>query len=230
MTAQPAAGPRGTTRPAGPVRTTVHLLRHGEVDNPEGVLYGRLPGYVLSQRGHAMARDAAAALARRPVVHLRTSPLERARQTAAPLAEALGLAAEVDDRLLESTNVFEGTRLGPERGWRHPRHWRHLRDPFAPSWGEDYADVAARVLAAARDARDAARAHSPDGEAVCVAHQLPVWVACRALQGRRLWHHPGIRLCSLASVTSITWSGEDVVRVAYGEPAGEVSRQPARGA
>ena len=184
-----------------------------------------------------MADDAAAALLRRPVVHLRSSPLERAQETAAPLAAATGLTPVLDERLLESTNVFEGTRIGPDEGWKHPRHWRHLRNPFRPSWGEPYRQVADRVLAAARDARDEARALQPPGtpggatgEAVCVLHQLPTWITCRAAQGRRLWHNPGVRLCALASVTSLTWVGDDVVRVAYGEPAGEVGRQDVTGA
>ena len=71
--------------------TIVHLLRHGEVDNPTGVLYGRLPGFRLSERGRAMAEMVAEHLAgadgaRRDLVHLVASPLQRAQETAAPVA------------------------------------------------------------------------------------------------------------------------------------------------
>ena len=71
----PPADEVGGRRPA----VTVHLLRHGEVHNPEGVLYGRLPGYRLSDEGHAMAKKAAEWFADKDVVQLISSPLERAR-------------------------------------------------------------------------------------------------------------------------------------------------------
>jgi broad specificity phosphatase PhoE len=60
--------------------TIVHLLRHGEVENPAGIIYGRLPGYHLSANGRAMARAAADFFAERPVVALFCSPLERPRR------------------------------------------------------------------------------------------------------------------------------------------------------
>ncbi|MDN5895744.1 MAG: histidine phosphatase family protein, partial [Nocardioides sp.] len=59
-------------------KTSVHLLRHGEVHNPQGVLYGRMPGYHLSDRGREMAEVVAGAIRTRDVTHLRVSPLERA--------------------------------------------------------------------------------------------------------------------------------------------------------
>ncbi|MFB0944461.1 MAG: histidine phosphatase family protein, partial [Candidatus Nanopelagicales bacterium] len=62
--------------------TTVHLLRHGEVYNPQGVLYGRLPGYFLSDLGRKMADRAASALANRDIATVISSPMERAQQTA----------------------------------------------------------------------------------------------------------------------------------------------------
>jgi broad specificity phosphatase PhoE len=71
--------------------TVVHLLRHGEVHNPEGVLYGRLPGYQLSERGQQMALRAAEALSGHDIAVVTASPLERAQQTAAPIAAVHGL-------------------------------------------------------------------------------------------------------------------------------------------
>jgi broad specificity phosphatase PhoE len=208
-------------------RTVVHLLRHGEVHNPERVLYGRLPGYRLSPDGEAMALAAAEALAGRDVVRVVSSPLERAQQTAEAVAACFGLPVEVDDRLVEPTNVFEGLTVGVgDASLRRPRHWRHLRNPMRPSWGEPYAEIALRMLAAVADARDRARGR----EAVCVSHQLAIEVVRRAVQRRPLWHHPARRQCGLASLTSLTYHGDRVVSVDYSEPACAGSGRPGKGA
>ena len=204
--------------------TTVHLLRHGEVLNPAGVLYGRLPGYRLSAAGVGMAAAAAAALAGREVVAVVSSPLERARETAAAVAAGFGLDVAVDERLTEAANIFEGRTFGIGDGsLRHPEVWWRLRNPVRPSWGEPYAALAARMLAAVADARDRAGGR----EVVCVSHQLPIWTARRAVEGRRLWHHPGRRQCGLASLTSFTYDGANrVISVTYAEPAGPAARKP----
>jgi broad specificity phosphatase PhoE len=202
--------------------TVVHLVRHGEVHNPEHVLYGRLPGFRLSALGERMAEQAAAALAGRDVRVARSSPLERAVQTMQPIAATLGLEPTTDDRLIESANVFEGTR----EAWRKAANWRHLWNPVRPSWGEPYGEVAARVLAAAADARDDVRG----AEAVFVSHQLPIWVARLAAEHRRLWHRPDRRECALGSITSLVYDGDTIVRVDYAEPAGAVGRRTIGGA
>ncbi|HYJ75946.1 MAG TPA: histidine phosphatase family protein [Kineosporiaceae bacterium] len=202
--------------------TVVHLLRHGEVHNPTKVLYGRLPGYALSDLGERMAARAAEFFAPRDVVRVVSSPLKRARQTAAPLAEELGLDVVVDERLVESENVFEGTAVGVGDGvLKDPRNWRHLTNPFRPSWGEPYTRVALRMHAAAEVAREAARGH----EAVLVSHQLPIWVARLSAEHRHLWHDPRRRQCSLASVTSFTYEGDRLVSVEYTEPAADLLPQ-----
>ena len=92
-------------------RTVVHVLRHGEVHNPEGVLYGRLPDFHLSVRGREMADRAAAALADRDVVSVIASPLDRAQETAGPIASVHGLEIITDPRVIEAGNVFEGRQL-----------------------------------------------------------------------------------------------------------------------
>jgi len=208
-------------------RTTVHLLRHGEVHNPEGVLYGRLPGFRLSDDGQKMARDAAEALQGRDVVAVVASPLQRAQETAGPIAEVFGLPIGCDERLIESGNYFEGKTVGVGDGaFKNPQHWPHLRNPFRPSWGEPYDVIAERMLAAAVAARDLALGH----EAVCVSHQLPIWTARRFVEGRTLWHRPDRRQCGLASLTSITWEDERIVTVSYSEPAGAAARRPGAGA
>jgi broad specificity phosphatase PhoE len=199
-------------------RTLVHLVRHGEVHNPDKVLYGRLPGYRLSEVGSSMAEVAAAALRGGDVVVVRSSPLERAQQTAAPIAAEFGLDVVLDDRLLEAENVFEGRQVNAPM-LRRPETWRHLRNPLAPSWGERYQLIAARMMAAAEDARDQARGH----EAVCVSHQLPIYTLRRFLEGQRLWHFPGRRECALASITTVEWQDDKLVGVSYRDPAAHLS-------
>jgi broad specificity phosphatase PhoE len=207
--------------------TVVHLLRHGEVFNPEKVLYGRLPGYRLSETGEAMALAAAEWLADRDVRHLVSSPLERAQQTAAPIATALDLPVTLDDRLIEAGNAFEGLRVGVGDGaLRQPQHWWKLRNPFRPSWGEPYVEIAARMLAAVEAARDVARGSA----AVLVSHQLPIWTLRLHLEGRRYAHDPRRRQCGLASVTSLTYDGDRFVRLGYAEPAGATDPDAVPGA
>ena len=198
------------------MKTTVHVLRHGEVFNPTKVLYGRLPGYRLSELGEQMAEVAAKSLAGRDVTYLVSSPLERAQQTAEPFAERFGLPVAVDDRLIESGNAFEGKRVSVGDGaLRDPRNWWLLRDPFLPSWGEPYRLIAARMLAAVHAARNAAAGH----EALCVSHQLPIWTLRRFLEHKRLWHDPRKRRCALASLTSLHYDDEQLVGIGYTEPA-----------
>ncbi|MFD4294338.1 histidine phosphatase family protein [Rhodococcus sp. NPDC058505] len=198
-------------------RTIVHVLRHGEVHNPKGILYGRLPGYRLSVAGQAQARTVASVLSGHDITHVVASPLQRAQETATPIADAHGLTLATDDNLIEAANDFEGLKVSVGDGaLRRPRHWWKLRDPFTPSWGEPYLQIAHRMLAAVNAARVAAVGH----EAVCVSHQLPVWTLRRFLQGERLWHDPRHRQCALASLTSLVYEGDTLVDIVYSEPAG----------
>lgn len=196
--------------------TTVHLLRHGEVYNPDKVLYGRLPGYQLSDLGHEMAQRAAAALADADIARVISSPMERAQQTATPVAAAHDLGIDIDADLIEAENVFEGKRVSVGDGvLRQPHAWRHLWNPFTPSWGEPYTQVAARM----RRAVDAARLSVPGREAVLVSHQLPIWVARLDAENRRYWHDPRSRQCTLASITSLTFEGDELATITYTEPS-----------
>ncbi len=199
--------------------TTVHLLRHGEVHNPDGVLYGRRDGFHLSDLGVRMAERIGESLGQRDITHLRVSPLERAQETARPLAAARGLEIVTDDRVIESTNVFEGKRFGVGDGaLRRPSAWRHLWNPFKPSWGEPYKELAARMMEAVHDARDAARGH----EAVIVSHQLPIWTTRLFVEKRSYLHDPRKRQCTLCSLTSLHFVGDRLTQVSYSEPAGDL--------
>lgn len=207
-------------------RTIVHLMRHGEVHNPTGVLYGRLPEFYLSELGHDMAQAAADALAGRDVTYLVASPLERAQQTAGPTAVSFDLTIVTDERVIEAGNSFEGSKFGVGAGsLRHPSVWWRLRNPLRPSWGEPYAHIAARMHAAIADAREAARGH----EAVIVSHQLPVWTARRFFEKKSFVHDPRRRQCTLASLTSLTFDGDDFVSLEYSEPAVHLLPEQLRG-
>lgn len=196
--------------------TVVHVMRHGEVHNPEGVLYGRRPGYHLSDLGRKMADRVAEHLAERDITHVVASPLERAQETALPIAAAHGLELATDERLIEAGNVFEGKTFGVGDGaLKKPGNWKYLTNPFRPSWGEPYVEQVVRMMAALGAARDAARGH----EAVAVSHQLPIWIVRSFAERRRLWHDPRKRQCTLASLTSFTFHGDKIISVGYSEPA-----------
>jgi broad specificity phosphatase PhoE len=199
--------------------TIVHLLRHGEVHNPEGILYGRRDGFHLSDLGRKMAQKVADTIKDRDITHLRVSPLQRTQETARPLAEARGLDVLTDERVIESSNVFEGSRFAPgDNALRKPSTWRHLWNPLRPSWGEPYKQVTARMMAAVEDARRAALGH----EAVIVSHQLPIWITRLAIENRSFLHDPRRRQCTLCSLTSLHFVGERLAQVSYSEPAGDL--------
>lgn len=212
---------------AGGVQTRVHLVRHGEVHNPEGILYGRIPGFRLAERGERMAERVADYFAgrvapdgvpprRSDVALVVASPLERAQQTATPIAEAFGLPLAIDADLIEAANHFEGLTFGRGEGsLLRPRHWPYLRNPFRPSWGEPYVEQVARMTRAIHAARTAAQGR----EAVLVSHQLPIWVTRLHLERRRLAHDPRHRECTLASVTTLTFRGATLASLDYAEPA-----------
>ena len=205
-------------------RTTIHLMRHGEVHNPEGILYGRLPGYHLSTLGHQMAQQVADVLSAsgHDITRVITSPLERARETGAPTAAAFGLAPTTDPRLIEAGNSFEGVAVNRNR-WilAHPANWSSYVNPLRPSWGEPYREIVERMRGAVVSALGIAEGH----EALLVSHQLPVWSLRLFLEGRPLAHDPRRRQCALASLTSLTFEDRTLVGLAYWEPAGDLLRQ-----
>lgn len=211
----------------------LHLVRHGEVDNPGGVLYGRLPGYELSALGHRMAEAAANELAAagRPVSALIASPLERAQQSAEPIARAFELSIATDERIIEPTNDFEGQiKSGRGSAMLNPRYWYRYRNPFRPSWGEPYRSITARTRAAMDAAWDGATDGAADGgtaeggatdngDIVLVSHQAVIWLAHLDVAGKALFHNPARRRCELSSITSFERHGDRWVEVDYRTPA-----------
>lgn len=204
----------------------VHVMRHGQVENPEGVLYGRLPGFGLSELGKRMAERMARYWSEVPLTHLRSSPLQRARETMAPTARLFPeLDVVLDERLIEAANRFEGKVFGKSNAaLRDPRMFWYMRNPLRPSWGEPYAAIAERMLAAIADS---ALAAGVGGQALVVSHQLPIWIARRQAEGRRFAHDPRRRECTLCSVTSFTVRDGRVTAVDYAEPVADLL--PAKG-
>jgi broad specificity phosphatase PhoE len=201
-------------------------MRHGEVYNPTKILYGRIPGFRLSQLGEEMAEVVAKSLAGNDITYVVASPLERAQQTATPIAKIHELKLATDHNLIESENVFEGQRVSVGDGvLRNPRTWRHLWNPLRPSWGEPYVEIAARM----RLAIDAARRNALGHEAVCVSHQLPIWVARLDAEKRSFMHDPRRRQCSLASLTSFVFDDDQLISVQYSEPAAELVERSTKG-
>ena len=206
-------------------KTQVHVLRHGEVFNPEKILYGRLPGYKLSELGLKMAERAADFFANKNISLVVSSPLERAQQTALPTAKKHNLEIENDDLLIEAENVFEGKKVSVGDGaLSQPRNWWYLRNPITPSWGEPYKKVAERMRTAIFSARDVVKGK----EALLVSHQLPIWIARLSAEGRSFVHDPRKRQCSLASVTTFVFDGDSLVAVEYQEPAADLLKDASK--
>jgi len=197
--------------------SSVHLVRHGEVDNPKKILYGRQPGWRLSERGRDMAQVLGEWSKSIDLGALQVSPLQRAQETAAPIAAAHDIDITTDERLIEASNIFEGKPFGIGDGaLRHPSAWLHLWNPWRPSWGEPYIEQVTRMMAAVFAAHEAAG----EKDAICVSHQLPIWIFRSAIEGRHLVHDPRKRECTLASVTTVHFDDENMISgVTYSEPA-----------
>jgi broad specificity phosphatase PhoE len=197
--------------------STVHVVRHGEVENPNKILYGRQPGWRLSKRGQEMAEVIGDWSKNLDLGALHVSPLQRAQETAAPIARVHSLDIHTDERLIEAANIFEGKAFELGSGvLRHPKSWRHLYNPWKPSWGEPYEEQISRMLAAIFDANKAAQGK----DAIVVSHQLPIWILRSAIEGRRLLHDPRKRECTLASVTSVHFDNDGMITgTSYSEPA-----------
>lgn len=201
--------------------TRIHLVRHGEVHNPDGVLYGRLPHFALSDSGRKMAEAAAAELKRSgaKIAAIYTSPLLRTRESAEPIKDIFKLEPVADERLIEPTNVFEGKRLSVGGILLRPHLLFHLRNPTEPSWGEPYAAIRDRMFDALNEF---AKRH--DGlEVAVVSHQLPIWVTHLQLAGEKFAHNPSKRRCALSSITTIERDKKGVwSEVSYRTPAAAV--------
>ena len=160
----------------------------------------------------ALAADDLAARDR-AITRLVASPLQRAQESAAPIASRFGLDIVTDERVIEPTNHFEGKVM--RVALRNPANWPALRNPRKPSWGEPYVSIVARMLDAVRDAWET----TETGDAVLVSHQLPIWMVHSSLTGTPLPHDPRQRRCALSSITTFEHRDGVFVEVGYTDPA-----------
>ena len=141
--------------------TTLYLMRHGHVHNPQAILYGRMPGFFLSDEGIIQARAAGAWLADKHIAAIYCSPMERAQQTAGIVSEAIGgLPVQIDERLIEVSTPYEGQPTADlaAMGW----------DLY--SGNQAPYEVPSTVLERVLDFFDAALARHPNQAILAVGH------------------------------------------------------------
>jgi len=163
----------------------LHLVRHGEVDNPNDVVYADLPGFVLSELGHRQAAAAAAYLATTGVGAVVSSPLERALQTAQPIAEATQVAVTTDGRLTEwgLSGRWAGVAWDDLPTAYPGEVEAYLVSPHDLSFSPESLDALAKRMAAV--VADLGREH-PGATVVVVSHMDPVQALRLHLLGRPL--------------------------------------------
>lgn len=160
----------------------VHLVRHGEVENPDHLVYASLQGFGLSEAGREQARATARYLGRQPVVSIWSSPLERALRTAEALASRSGQPVRVEPRLVEWQLMDRWAGASWESlPTRFPGELEALLErpfdlPFSP---ESLAQLGRRVGEAVREIEAA----HPHGEVVIVSHSAPIRAAILHLAG-----------------------------------------------
>jgi len=187
--------------PPRPTFTTVLLVRHGVTETTGIILPGRTPGLHLSERGLAQADRVAqrlSELARKPVA-LYVSPLERTRETAAPIAKALRLRAQVDRGLLECDfGLWTGKKLhllAKKPEWRAVQH---APSTFRFPEGESFTEMQLRIWTTLE--RIAARHRNRT--VVVVSHADPIKAAVTYAQGvpLDLFQRTVISTCSISAI------------------------------
>lgn len=197
--------------------TIIHLVRHGEVENPKNIWYGRMEGFELSERGHRQAKALGQHFSDRMVGALYSSPLTRALQTASPISEATGVTIVPEEQVMECFTKLEG-RPGDFRMFRNPLYLRYFIAPTRPSWGEPYGDIRRRMSAA----MDSMVEKHPNAEIIVVSHMTPILIA-------RLWAERNPRppwwarmACAQASVTTLEFDGDRFIGSRYVDVGSQV--------
>jgi probable phosphoglycerate mutase len=193
------------TKPAPPASTLVLLVRHGQTPTTGTLLPGRAPGLHLAEAGHAQARRAAERITALPSVDaVYSSPLERARETAAPIAAALGQKVKIDKGLLECDfGAWTGAEL--KKLMKLPEWGTVQRAPstFRFPGGESFTEMQTRIVSAI----DRIRAAHPGGTVVCVSHADPIKAAVAHSMGTHLdlFQRVVISTCSISAVAYSAW-------------------------
>jgi broad specificity phosphatase PhoE len=196
----------------------LHYIRHSEVYNPEEVIYERLSGFGLSDRGFEGAKITAKYLKKnlRNPVALYASPLLRTQQTANEIAKEIGAEIKTDSRLIEMGIYFRGKKKSLSLLFTKDFH--RLLNPFVPSWGEPYVTQRNRMLATLKDALDSFPA---DSDVLFVSHQGPIDVLKRTLENKPLFlRKPLVKDSALCSVNSFEFDKhKNLISMSYAEPA-----------
>ena len=191
------------TRNAPPPLTTILLVRHGQTPSTGKVLPGRAPGLHLAETGVAQAQKAAERIGElKRVDALYTSPLERARETAAPIAKITGQRAHVERGLLEC-EFGEWTGAELSKLMKKPEWQTVQRSPssFRFPGGESFSEMQHRIVSTL----DRLRAAHPGGTIVCVSHADPIKAAVANALGTHLDLFQRI-VISTCAVSVIAWS------------------------
>ncbi|MET0908561.1 MAG: MSMEG_4193 family putative phosphomutase [Ilumatobacteraceae bacterium] len=200
--AKPATSNRKKAAPTHPAATTILLVRHGQTPTTGKVLPGRAKGLHLAEEGHkqaAIAAERIGALARIDAIY--SSPLERAKETAAPIAAARGLKTQIDRGLFECDfGDWTGREL---KDLMKLPEWRTVQS--APSTfrvpnGESFTEMQTRMVTAL----DKLRLQHPGGTIVCVSHADTIKAAVAHALGTHIDLFQRI-VISPASVTAISW-------------------------
>jgi len=175
------------------------LIRHGENDFVKtGKLAGRLPEVHLNEKGHQQAAELAEALGNLPIKAIYASPLERARETAAPLAAKLGLEVQIRAGLMETgIGEWDGQELkalSKLPGWKIVQQ---APSRFRFPNGESFAECQTRLVT---EIESLVKAHQPDEIIACVSHADPIKLATAYYLGMPLDHFQRLG-CDPASVT-----------------------------
>jgi probable phosphoglycerate mutase len=191
------------TRTAPPPLTTILLVRHGQTPSTGKVLPGRAKGLHLADTGREQAERAAARIGElKQVDALYTSPLERARETAAPIATVTGQRAKVERGLLEC-EFGEWTGAELKQLMKKPEWQTVQRAPstFRFPGGESFSEMQHRIVTAL----DRLRAAHPGGTIVCVSHADPIKAAVAHALGTHLDLFQRV-VISTCAISVIAWS------------------------
>jgi probable phosphoglycerate mutase len=191
-------------RRSPPKPTTVLLVRHGQTPTTGDVLPGRAPGLHLADKGREQAEAAAARIGamKTPPTAVYASPLERTRETAAPIAKAVGVRVAADKGLLECDfGQWTGAKLKELSKLPEWQTVQRYPSGFRFPGGESFAEMQTRIA----DALARLRAKHPGETIVCVSHADPIKAAVADALGTHLDLFQRI-VINPCSVTTIAYS------------------------
>ena len=184
----------------GPHSTTILLVRHGQTPTTGKLLPGRAPGLHLAETGQAQAQAAADRIAvLKKVDAVYASPLERARETAAPIGKVIGQRVLIDKGLLEC-DFGDWTGAELKNLMKLPEWTTVQRSPstFRFPNGESFTEMQTRIVTAL----DRIRIAHPGGTVVCVSHADPIKAAVAHAMGTHidLFQRIVISTCSISAI------------------------------